>query len=215
MAIAPMQDILDRYCKEMEHAIEVLDPAEASKCGEELKNAVMSVPDVRGREIQETVLSAGRFFIVRVRATSPTIFEEKCMHCGSAEELFHELSTLQEELMTEALEARQGETSRPIRQAKQYVHKHYAENITLEEVCDHVGFSVAYFSALFKKETGEGFAKYLMRVRMDEAKTLLRETGLSVTEICERVGYNDRKHFTQTFHKIAGVNPAEYRKLYG
>ena len=66
-----MQDILDRYCKEMEHAIEVLDPAEASKCGEELKNAVMSVPDVRGREIQETVLSAGRFFIVRVRATSP------------------------------------------------------------------------------------------------------------------------------------------------
>jgi len=152
---------------------------------------------------------------VRVRATSPTIFEEKCMHCGSAEELFHELSTLQEELMTEALEARQGETSRPIRQAKQYVHKHYAENITLEEVCDHVGFSVAYFSALFKKETGEGFAKYLMRVRMDEAKTLLRETGLSVTEICERVGYNDRKHFTQTFHKIAGVNPAEYRKLYG
>ena len=82
-------------------------------------------------------------------------------------------------------------------------------------ICDHVGFSVAYFSALFKKETGEGFAKYLMRVRMDEAKTLLRETGLSVTEICERVGYNDRKHFTQTFHKIAGVNPAEYRKLYG
>ena len=57
-----MQDILDRYCKEMEHAIEVLDPAEAAKCGEELKNAVMSVPDVRGREIQETVLSAGRFF---------------------------------------------------------------------------------------------------------------------------------------------------------
>ena len=45
---------------------------------------------------------------MRVRATSPTIFEEKCMHCGSAEELFHELSTLQEELMTEALEARQG-----------------------------------------------------------------------------------------------------------
>lgn len=211
----PMQEILDRYCKEMEHAIEVLDPAEAGRCGEELKNAVMSVPDVRGREIQEIVLAAGRFFIVRVRAASPAAFEEKCMHCGSAEELFHELSVLQEELMTEALEARQGETSRPIRQAKQYVHKHYAENITLEEVCDHVGFSVAYFSALFKKETGEGFAKYLTRVRMEEAKTLLRETGLPVAEICERVGYNDRKHFTHTFHKIAGVNPAEYRKLYG
>ena len=199
----------------MEHAIEVLDPAEAHKCGEELKNTVINVPDVRGREIQEIVLAAGRFFMVRVKATSTAAFEEKCSHCGSAEELFRELSTLQEELMAEALEARQGETSRPIRQAKQYVHKHYAENITLEEVCEHVGFSVAYFSALFKKETGEGFAKYLTRVRMEEAKNLLRDTGLSVAEICEKVGYNDRKHFTHTFHKITGVNPAEYRKLYG
>ena len=51
------------------------------------------------------------------------IFEEKCMHCGSAEELFHELSTLQEELMTEALEARQGRLPWPIRQAKQYVRQ--------------------------------------------------------------------------------------------
>ena len=85
----------------------------------------------------------------------------------------------------------------------------------MEEVCEHVGFSVAYFSALFKKETGEGFAKYLTRVRMEEAKNLLRDTGLSVAEICEKVGYNDRKHFTHTFHKITGVNPAEYRKLYG
>lgn len=93
---------------------------------------------------------------MRVRATSPTIFEEKCMHCGSAEELFHELSTLQEELMTEALEARQGETSRPIRQAKQYVHKHYAENITLEEVCDHVGFSVAYLVPYLRRKQEKG-----------------------------------------------------------
>ena len=76
-------------------------------------------------------------------------------------------------------------------------------------------FSTTYFSAMFKKETGEGFAKYLTRIRMEEAKNLLRETGLPVSEICERVGYSDRKHFTHTFHKIAGVNPAEYRKLYG
>ena len=80
---------------------------------------------------------------------------------------------------------------------------------------EYVGFSVAYFSALFKKETGEGFAKYLTRIRMEEAKNLLRETGVPVSEICEKVGYNDRKHFTHTFHKLTGVNPAEYRKLYG
>ena len=50
---------------------------------------------------------------------------------------------------------------------------------------------------------------------MEEAKTLLRETSLPVAEICARVGYSDRKHFTHTFHKDTGLNPAEYRKLYG
>ena len=110
---------------------------------------------------------------------------------------------------------RRNEVSRPIRMAKQYVMQHFQEPITLEEVCEAAGFSASYFSSLFKKETGEGFAKYLTRVRMEEAKTLLRETNLPVSEICERVGYSDRKHFTHTFHRATGLNPAEYRKMYG
>ena len=61
--------------------------------------------------------------------------------------------------------------------------QHYQEPITLETVCEDIGFSVNYFSTLFKRETGEGFAKYLTRVRMEEAKTLLRETSLPVAEI--------------------------------
>ena len=50
---------------------------------------------------------------------------------------------------------------------------------------------------------------------MNRAKELLRETDLPVTEICQAVGYSDRKHFTQTFHKMTGVNPAEFRRLSG
>ena len=50
---------------------------------------------------------------------------------------------------------------------------------------------------------------------MEEAKNLLRETNLPVAEICSRVGYSDRKHFTSVFHKFTGLNPGEYRKLYG
>ena len=80
--------------------------------------------------------------------------------------------------------------------AKQYVMQHFQDPITLEEVCEAAGFSASYFSSLFKKETGEGFAKYLTRVRMEEAKTLLRETNLPVSEICERVGYRR----PETFH---------------
>lgn len=78
-----------------------------------------------------------------------------------------------------------------------------------------VGFTPSYFSALFKKETGEGFAKYLTRVRMERAKELLQRTNLPVAEICVQVGYSDVKHFTQNFKKETNLNPGQYRKLYG
>ena len=117
--------------------------------------------------------------------------------------------------MNDIVTVRRNEALRPVRVAKQYVREHFREPITLEDVCVAAGFSVSYFSALFKKETGEGFSKYLVRVRMEEAKNLLRETNLPVAEICSRVGYSDRKHFTSVFHKFTGLNPGEYRKLYG
>ena len=93
--------------------------------------------------------------------------------------------------------------------------RHYHEPIALEQVCEEAGFSASYFSALFKKETGEGFIKYLTRVRMEHAKELLQQTSLPVTEVCARVGYSDIKHFTQTFKRETNLSPAQYRKLYG
>ena len=107
------------------------------------------------------------------------------------------------------------DTIRPVRKAKEYIQNHFSDPLTLEEVSEMVGLSTAYFSALFKKTEGEGFAKYLINVRMEQAKLLLRESNLPVTEICRKVGYNDPKHFTHTFEKAAGVKPSTYRKLYG
>lgn len=213
------RNLLDRYVKSAEHAIEVLDVEEASAACQSLKEAVMETHQICGREIFGLVLSAGHLFVNHCAAEDAEgicqEFDYRCRLCGRAEELFIQLSVLQEALITKIGELQKSEAGRPVRIAKQYVMQHFHEPITLEEVCEAAGFSASYFSVLFKKETGEGFAKYLTRVRMDEAKRLLRETNLSVAEICEKVGYSDRKHFTHTFHKTAGLNPAEYRKLYG
>lgn len=213
------RNLLDGYVKLTEHAIEVLDVEEASAAVQRLQEAVMQMPHASGREIFELVLSAGHLFVNRCAADNAVgiyqEFEYRCRQCGRIEEIFDQLLVLQETLITETQELQKSEAGRPVRIAKQYVMQHFHEPITLEAVCEAVGFSASYFSVLFKKETGEGFAKYLTRVRMDEAKRLLRETNLSVAEICEKVGYSDRKHFTHTFHKTAGLNPAEYRKLYG
>ena len=125
------------------------------------------------------------------------------------------LAQLQRDALNQAAQRLRERDTQPIRSAKLYIRKNFAQPITLEEVSAAIGFSVNYFSTLFKKETGEGFAKYLTRVRIDEARALLRDTVTSVAEIFKTVGYGDLKHFTRTFKAEAGLTPGEYRKLYG
>ena len=213
------QNLLDKYVKATEHAIETFSLEEAASACMMLRQSAIETHGICGREIYELALAAGHLFIARCAVGNvegmKQDFEYRCRQCCRVEELFAQLQELQELLLRETGELRKSEAGRPVRLAKQYVMQHFHEPITLEDVCEAAGFSVSYFSVLFKKETGEGFAKYLTRVRMDEAKRLLRETNLPVAEVCERVGYSDRKHFTHTFHKTAGLNPAEYRKLYG
>ena len=129
--------------------------------------------------------------------------------------MFSQLGALQTKYLETMSRQHETDTARPIRLAKQYIQNHYSEPITQEEVSGAVGLSAAYFSVLFKKVEGEGFAKYLINIRMEQAKVLLRETTIPVSKICQQVGYNDLKHFTHTFEKAAGVKPTVYRKLYG
>lgn len=212
------QTLLKQYVKAAGNALETSDVKALQDACQALSASAES-EDLSGADIVELVESASRFFLSRAAVQDAEqvqkTFMDACEQCSNVKQLFGLLEKEQEQLFAKQEEDRKNEATRPVRLAKQYVMQHYKEQITLEEVCEVVGFSSSYFSVLFKKETGEGFAKYLTRVRMEEAKSLLRETNMPVAEICEAVGYNDRKHFTQTFHKMSGLNPADYRKLYG
>lgn len=69
-----------------------------------------------------------------------------------------------------------------------------------------------YFSAMFKKETGQNYKAYLTSLRMEEALRLLRETDDKTYEIAEQVGYNNVRRFVDAFKQIYSVSPMEYRK---
>lgn len=106
------------------------------------------------------------------------------------------------------------ETAKPIRQAKQYISENYSEKITLEDISTIVDLNPVYFSVLFKKETGMNFIAYLTHTRMEIAKEILRTSNKKISAIGEEVGYKDTRHFSQTFTKTVGIQPALYRKLY-
>lgn len=208
--------LLEKYSRMVLHAVEVLSEDEGEDAIAMLQDFVQQKKNIRGFEIFDLVISAGSLFLMQTEYKKDMeSFRQECSRCATAADLFKCLSKLQGSIIRELYKERQDEKQRPIRIAKRYIQSHYSEQITLEEVSDAVGLSVSYFSTLFKKETGEGFAKYLIYVRMEQARILLRETNLSVADICRQVGYNDLKHFTHTFEKATGLRPGTYRKLYG
>lgn len=99
-----------------------------------------------------------------------------------------------------------------IEKAKQYIQYNYGdEDLNAEKLCQILHISTNYFSALFKKETGLTFTTYLTQIRIDQAKKLLRNTGLKTFDIGNQVGYSQGHYFSYLFKKSTGVSPTEYR----
>jgi two-component system response regulator YesN len=75
-----------------------------------------------------------------------------------------------------------------------------------------VNISPYYLSHLFRKEMGISFLEYLTSVRISVAKSLLKQTPMTVLEVCLEVGYQDPSYFAKIFKKKERVHPSEYRK---
>lgn len=91
-----------------------------------------------------------------------------------------------------------------------FLHSHYVEDITLEDVSEHIGITGTHVSRILKKETGETFVTCLNKIRTLEAVKLLKSGQYKVYEIAEMVGYSNYAYFYQTFKKYTGVSPKEY-----
>jgi len=130
------------------------------------------------------------------------------------EEIFYGLSDSMCGILQEYVNYIKMTEAKPIRIAKQYIAERYNQQLSLENVSAKVGFNPAYFSSLFKKETGKNFMEYVMELRIQNAKQLLVTTDYNLTEIAEEVGYSEIKYFSKIFKRITGLTASEYRKLY-
>jgi two-component system, response regulator YesN len=81
----------------------------------------------------------------------------------------------------------------------------------LNDVAARVNLSPSHFSVVFGKETGQNFKDYLIGVRIQKAKELLRSTALKSTDIGSLVGYQDPHYFSFVFKKNTGFSPSEFR----
>jgi len=94
-------------------------------------------------------------------------------------------------------------------QSKLFIDNNFAENIDLDNIADQACFSKSHFIRLFKSIYGKSPHNYMVSVRIKKAKKLLAE-GVSVLDVCQRVGFDSPTSFTATFKKLAGKTPSEY-----
>ncbi|OGF50717.1 MAG: hypothetical protein A2231_05620 [Candidatus Firestonebacteria bacterium RIFOXYA2_FULL_40_8] len=95
---------------------------------------------------------------------------------------------------------------------KKYIEQHFREPVNLTEAANHVSLSPAYLSHIFYKITGMHFVDYLQKLRLEEAKKLLKQTDWSITKISSEAGYNNITHFNRIFKKTEKVCPKDFRK---
>lgn len=100
-----------------------------------------------------------------------------------------------------------------ISKAIQYIKHNYDQNISLQDVAEHVNLSFGYLSNLFKKELDITFVEYLTQYRIERAKELLLQTRLKSYDIAVKVGFSpEYTYFSKVFKKVTGLNPNEYRR---
>jgi Response regulator containing CheY-like receiver domain and AraC-type DNA-binding domain len=96
-----------------------------------------------------------------------------------------------------------------------YLNDHYQQEVSLSTLAERFFISKYYLSRTFKEVTGFTLVEYLNSVRTKEAQKLLKATGLSVTEISAKVGFESITHFGRVFKSITGSSPLKYRKNSG
>ncbi len=99
-----------------------------------------------------------------------------------------------------------------IKKSIAYINDHYNQSLTLDIVAEHVGLNPAYFSTLFKKETGVNFSNYILNLKVENAKLLLKNSNLSLINIAVELGFDNQSYFSNVFKKATGMTPKQYRQ---
>jgi len=100
------------------------------------------------------------------------------------------------------------------RQILDYIHAHYKEQTDNKSISRQLGYHEYYLNRLFVKYMGNSIHSYLIDLRISEAKRLLLDSDIPVTQIAETVGFRNHTYFSSCFLKRVGIQPSRYRDTY-
>lgn len=99
--------------------------------------------------------------------------------------------------------------------AAEYMLYHYDEKVRIQDLANYIGVNRSYLASSFKKTIGCSLQEFLMNLRMEKAKSLLRTTDMSISAVARAVGYTDQLAFSKGFKQRCGVSPSMYKEEKG
>ncbi|MGO4372902.1 helix-turn-helix transcriptional regulator, partial [Paenibacillus sp. MCAF20] len=101
-----------------------------------------------------------------------------------------------------------------MQKCREYIEDNLHEDLGLEVVAQHFFYNASYFSILFKNHFSISFTDFLVKLRMQKARSLLLESDKRVADIAKQVGYKDIKYFNKVFKKTFLYSPEEFRRMF-
>lgn len=101
-----------------------------------------------------------------------------------------------------------------IKRTKEYICKHFHEELTVNQIAKTLGVNPDYISRIFKKAEGISLKHYIMRERIASAKNMLKYSDYSISEIGQYLGFSTQSHFTEVFKRFCGMTPQVFRNQY-
>ena len=99
-----------------------------------------------------------------------------------------------------------------LRRVKELVQAKIEYDLSLDEMAESVGLSTAHFARMFRKSTGETPHQFVLRQKIERAKSMLRAREARVLDVAVACGFKTQQHFAQVFRDVCRVSPTEYRQ---
>ncbi len=183
-----------------------LGVAEIRKHKPDLVFLDIQMPVMNGFEV---MAEAPDFKYIIVTAYDEFSYAQKALRLGAADILLKPIELAQ---IIQSIERATGwklTKNDTVNDIVDYIRQHYAEKLSLSGIAEHFYLTQSHVSRLFKKHTGESVLNYIHDVRIENARKLL-ESGVSVKDTAEQVGYDSLNNFYKYFKRYTVTTPAEY-----
>lgn len=143
-------------------------------------------------------------------------YMERILEVESVEDLCSGISKILDRFLDEIQAAVSSKNRAVVERILAFVRAHFQKSLSLQEIASNASLSPYHLSRVFKEETGHTVMEYVTKVRLEEAKRLLKDPKYNINEVAQAVGYTDSSYFCKVFKKYeGGITPGDFRQRVG